>query len=921
MDAAQQRLVERQLDDAFQRGQLDSAATLAVQYVSQAGEPDARNLLSRSPWFRARFLGARVLLASGQLSRSLKYLAEISPRLRDLDASLKCETQVLLAECLLRLNRSVESRQILADVDHRVTRRDPLLRLKGLRLQLWLGAVREASNELRACHRDLKRAGETTNDCLLWCDEGQAWEMVGDSKMARRAWDKAESILTHEHVNRSVGVDLCLLMGRFKHSRGELQQALDYFEKGREWASGESALIMELNLRRVQVLLDLNQHEKARAIYRQVTAGVNGHEPPEELVGLLGLVSLLTNDGGTDKWTERLAAGGEIRSRELAARIAIRQGELQEAMELYSAAWNENQSPSRRANIALAIGMLSLTCGQPSDARLWIARAIELAEELGLPEVAWRAYRSRGRLAAQQDGDENLARQDFELAVAIVEKQACKLELPAPYRLHRADVLAELLLGACRRGDVASAFRYQELRRGRLLMELWEGRSDQTRRIAGQGGAELDRINCTLRELDQRKKQESEEQKESTDVEIDALKTQREHILDQLLGSRKRERGSALPVIPDVGELQKRLAADTAFVAMCDMQDGLYAIVLRSAGPSRILSAANSQGILKTQIGNLQDAVHALIERYRCGFEFGEEERRTLDQHLDALGTGPLGTILRKTLAADGNLASPQRLIVVPDGSLTAVPMQAVRLEGRYLIETCCVVNQFSAAFHCRRQSPKWFRRTALAVSESPGELPLAEQESVRVLRTFWLRRHLRSDQAQKNVVRKYLKRARIAHFACHAEFKHDKPHEACLRLPGGESWYAAEWVDEPIDGLPLATLSACRSAETAELFPNESFGLVAGFFAGGARSVLAGLWPLADEETAPLMESFYRRRLNMDLAEALATTQRDAIESGCSPLFWAPLTLFGEATSLRPYPAWLQGVHRWFTGGRKSRA
>jgi hypothetical protein len=130
--------------------------------------------------------------------------------------------------------------------------------------------------------------------------------------------------------------------------------------------------------------------------------------------------------------------------------------------------------------------------------------------------------------------------------------------------------------------------------------------------------------------------------------------------------------------------------------------------------------------------------------------------------------------------------------------------------------------------------------------------------------------------------------------------------------LPGGEAWYAAEWVDEPIAGLPLATLSACRSAETSELFPNENFGLVAGFLAGGARAVVAGLWPLADEETAPLMERFYRHRLKLNLPEALAMTQREAINAG---LFWAPLTLYGDATALRPYPAWAQSLYRWLTG------
>ena len=42
-------------------------------------------------------------------------------------------------------------------------------------------------------------------------------------------------------------------------------------------------------------------------------------------------------------------------------------------------------------------------------------------------------------------------------------------------------------------------------------------------------------------------------------------------------------------------------------------------------------------------------------------------------------------------------------------------------------------------------------------------------------------------------------------------------PRTRCRRrigLPSGERWRALDWLDEPLDGLPLVTLSACRSAE-----------------------------------------------------------------------------------------------------------
>jgi hypothetical protein len=219
--------------------------------------------------------------------------------------------------------------------------------------------------------------------------------MAGEFEQAQRAWSRAESILTQQHVELSVGVDLCVLLGRFKHSQGELQQALDLFNKGREWATGEAARIAELKLRTALVLSDMNQHDQARAICTQIISAANGAEPPDELVGLLALASLVTNVTEADEWIARLKDGAGTPNRELAARIAVRTGELQEAVTLYSAAWKEHPSPVRRANIALALGTLFTSLGQSSDAKSWIARALDLAAEFRLPEIAWRAHRAR----------------------------------------------------------------------------------------------------------------------------------------------------------------------------------------------------------------------------------------------------------------------------------------------------------------------------------------------------------------------------------------------------------------------------------------------------------------------------------------------------------------------------------------------
>jgi CHAT domain-containing protein len=152
-----------------------------------------------------------------------------------------------------------------------------------------------------------------------------------------------------------------------------------------------------------------------------------------------------------------------------------------------------------------------------------------------------------------------------------------------------------------------------------------------------------------------------------------------------------------------------------------------------------------------------------------------------------------------------------------------------------------------------------------------------------------------------------------VVHFACHARFDGDSPLAARLQLPSGERLHAIECLNEPIRGLPLVTLSACRSAEVAPILGHEMFGLVSGLLGGGVRAVLAGLWPVADRETMRFMWCFYRERMAADLATGLARAQRQSLsQPDASPLFWGAFALFGDAQAL-PAPGWIgRLLSRW---------
>ena len=276
----------------------------------------------------------------------------------------------------------------------------------------------------------------------------------------------------------------------------------------------------------------------------------------------------------------------------------------------------------------------------------------------------------------------------------------------------------------------------------------------------------------------------------------------------------------------------------------------------------------------------------------------GPGARARLDKHLEELGDGPLGHALGEILS-DGRFQT-ERLIWVPDAPLQGLPVHALRLDGRYLVESCEVVYGFSGTMLLHLRGIKGRQNGLALVVIDSDTLGNAKVEGEAVAATFRRSRTLSGSEAKRATIQSYLPQALLVHFACHAAFDLNRPWESCLQLPSGELWYAPEWLEERLGGIPLVTLSACRSGAVSALIGGEVFGLVTGFLAGGARAVLAGLWKLADRETVEFMCSFYRLCFSHDFAGALARAQREALASEkSSPLYWAPFALFGDSSAI----------------------
>jgi CHAT domain-containing protein len=205
-----------------------------------------------------------------------------------------------------------------------------------------------------------------------------------------------------------------------------------------------------------------------------------------------------------------------------------------------------------------------------------------------------------------------------------------------------------------------------------------------------------------------------------------------------------------------------------------------------------------------------------------------------------------------------------------------------------------------------------------VVVAERREVLPLAADEAVLGAKGLPGAEVLPPDEASRAKLRLRLASAWAVHFACHAYFDPATPLSSYLLLPTGERWAAAEWLNEPVAGLPLAVLSACQSGEVAPTVGGEVFGLVAGLLAGGVRSVVAGLWSIPDHPaTVTLMARLYAQRMTASLPTAWRQAQLDALaDPASSPLTWAAFGLFGDDASLPRPPWWL----RWWRRGQQRR-
>jgi CHAT domain-containing protein/Flp pilus assembly protein TadD len=136
-----------------------------------------------------------------------------------------------------------------------------------------------------------------------------------------------------------------------------------------------------------------------------------------------------------------------------------------------------------------------------------------------------------------------------------------------------------------------------------------------------------------------------------------------------------------------------------------------------------------------------------------------------------------------------------------------------------------------------------------------------------------------------------------IIHIAAHAEANRANPLESAVILsPGPEGFRltARSVADVPLNA-EMVMLSACRTSGARAYAGEGLVGLAWAFLHAGSRSVVAGLWDVADESTATMVDHLYAELVNgAPTPEALRDAKVKLRQTSyAKPYYWGPFQCY----------------------------
>ena len=245
-------------------------------------------------------------------------------------------------------------------------------------------------------------------------------------------------------------------------------------------------------------------------------------------------------------------------------------------------------------------------------------------------------------------------------------------------------------------------------------------------------------------------------------------------------------------------------------------------------------------------------------------------------------------------------------LVIVPDASLQGLPFAALydAAAHRYLIEERAVIVAPSAAAYLALRPRPIPATPKIVVVGDPERRDVerlygAAREVDAVATLYHAPAVLRGEDATVQRFLDAMRGADLVHFAGHGVAS---PGESALLLAGNGATGRLFVDDVAALHLPktaVVVLAACESAAGETRRSEGTWSIAHGFLVAGVPSVIATLWTVDDQLSAPFFVRLHERlRAGMRPADALRQTQIESIQRGVPMRFWAAMQISGTAAN-----------------------
>lgn len=938
---------ERLANDDVRQG-LDACA-LVQELADEADEPAAQA--------KARTAHGQVLCHAGRLDEAIAVLEQglgIAEAAGNDREAAWC--RMVLVHPLTQQGRYEEATRQGEAARTALLQLDDQIAAAGVDISL--GATQRVAGrpEQALHHYDRARpllAGDDLRLARLDANRGNAFYSLHDFAAAEEAYEQALAAFEKLDLGWAVAV-VHENIGDMLSRQGQLSRAMSHFEQARRRLERDEAPAdlarLQMELAEAQAALGLTQEaiESLRSALPELTRHGLRYEAARarEVLGVALSQARQLKDADEELSTaarelrdlgnESAAARAEV----LRAQVLAARGKQDEALALVERALPAlSDRPADEAIAQYHLASWRFERGERQAAEALLAKALATAESLHVAPLVADLLHLRSRFAAVT-GDQDAALTDLRAALEQIERVRSTLQADrfrAAFLGNRLRIYEDLVAALVARGEseaLAEAFNVAEQAKSRSLLDLVRGGLDAAQSQAGQAEdadqaallvdlARLRReINAIYSELDD--EQGPAGQRSQRDLWRRRLNEHERRLLNLELRLASRRSSAPFDARPaDLDRLRGALDENTTLLEYYVMAGTFIAFVLRPGQPVRCLRLARVDEIAEA-VRRLHFQINRAIRPLGARRVGRRWERSAADADREL---GLLYELLFEPLEA--HIGDAEHLVFVPHDSLHSLPLHALWDGSQHLFERYSITCAPSGSLHAHMMERGKARRgrlrdngkeaAAIGGAEprslaASGALPTNGRRSLilgvpdaaapriadevaRVASLFPEAMTLRNGTATAASFAARAAEADFIHVACHGRFLPHSPLSSGLRLT--DRWLTARDVLEMRLDADLVVLSGCDTGRNLIGAGDELHGLLRGFLAAGAASLITSLWTVDDETAASLIARFYESwqptsgRLGAK-ASALRQAWLQTHAEEPHPAHWAPFTIIG---------------------------